>query len=464
MTTYYVSNAGSNGNDGSEISPFLTIDHAISIANNSDTIFIQDIITTTDTVVIYKQLNLLGSGNGGISKSTSGDVISIQNSNVSINFLLLTANATNTADAVITINRGSSGVTPPNNYANIEITNCNINIFKYGIIVNGSNITISSNNFYRSGGTERLSTILVYQINGLVISNNTVIDSLRTQRFVYLTASGTSGTEFYNDCNAKNGLISIFGNIANCSSVVQSVNYILQDTFIGNVSFKIYNNLVNLAIAGKFFISYLLSNTNLNTLVTAEIYDNDINTSSTGIVLLDAPVAVTVPIETTKFYVYGNTNQTEFVLREDYSGNAQFSYKTANISPADLHLSNIVQYSENITVIDVVVDGNAINAVSADTGLDVVISKVVEAEKKYCEGTNIYGSLLDCDIVSSSPVTMTFTIPNVRANTTYRLYDRDATELQPSGYPITLDNNYSCTVPMSVNASVIDVNAVGIAL
>jgi len=463
MTTYYVNNAGSDSNDGTENSPFLTLERAMLASNNSDTIFIQNIINTTNTLVISKQLNFLGSGNGGISKTGAGDVISIQNSNVTIKFLIISATATNTADAVITIDRGSSGATPPNNYTNIEISSNIINIFKYGVFVNGSNIIISSNTFNRNGGTERLTTIIVYQSNGLTIDSNTVIDTLRTQRFIYLTGSGTPGTEYFNDCNNKSGLMTISGNIANCSSTAQSLNFILQDVFIGSLSFKVFNNDVNIAIAGKFFVSYLSSNTDLNTLVNAEIHDNSINMSSTGIVLLDAPVSVTVPIETTKFYVYDNTNQTNFILRVDYSGNVNFCQQTLNVSPVDLHLSTLVQYSENITVIDVVLDGTAINAVSSDTALDVVITKVVEEEKNYCESTPVYGAMVECNITSSAPVNITFTIPKIKVNGIYRLFDRDNI-IQPSGFPITLSEAYSCEVPSSVNACVIDVNAVGVAI
>lgn len=462
MTTWYVSNVGNDSNPGSELSPFLTVEHAMSQAFNGDVINLMDIISTSVTIVISKQLNFIGIG--GISKSTAGDVISIQNNNVSIRFLTLTANATNTADAIITIDRGSAGLTPPNNYNNIQITNNTFYLYKYGIFVNGTNVEISDNAFLRSGGTERLSDIIVYQSNGLTINNNTVTDTLRTQRFVYLTSSGTGGTTYFDDCNAKSGLMTISNNICNCSSTAQSFILMLQDAFIGSgLSFDVFGNDLNLAIAGKVFVSYVGADTDLATITAADVHNNNIDISSSGIVHIDSPVSVTLPTAL-KFYVYGNVQQS-FTLDPARSGNSDFTQTTSTVLPADLYLSTIVQYSGNVTEVTVSNGGNIVVATSTDTGLAVTIDAIVEVGEKYVLNTEFAGSMLDVSITSTSNVDLVLTIPSANTSHALKIYKKNIT-IQPSGYPVVLTygSNWVGSVPSTSSISVIDTNAFGSAI
>lgn len=346
MSTYYVSDAGSDSNDGlSPSTAFLTIGYGISQASNGDTILIDGFFTVTSTIVVNKQLTLTSSSSAAVTKTTVGDLFLIQSSNVTISLLELYQTTSNLADFLINIDRGSSGVTPPIDYSNIRIEACVLNMWKYGICLNGSNNTINLCNFLRqSGSTERLTCIVVYYLNAAEINACTVTDSLRMQRFVYLSSAGTAGSPYLNEVNTKTGLITIVNNICSCTSSVQGLQFVIQDSFIGsNLSYSISNNQLNdSVVATKMFVAYISSGTDLNTLSNVSVYNNYQSLTQTGAVLIDSAVAVTVPL-TQKFNSYDNTGN--FTLRTDYTGNINFTQQTANVSPADLANSGIVVYA-----------------------------------------------------------------------------------------------------------------------
>lgn len=342
---YYVSVVGSDSNDGlTPGSPFATIDHALLICSNGDTINISGIIGTNNTFIINKSVTLTSSDGGSIYKPTTGDLFLIQANNVNINNLILQSNATNTADALINIDRGSIGFNPPVNYSGIIIENCTLNMYKYGIILNGSNTIIRNNNFRRSSGsTERLSCILGYYVNGATITNNNITDTLRMQRFLYMTISGSSGSPYLNDINTKTGLVTVSGNICSCSSTIQGLQFIIQDSYIGNLSYSVHDNqLNNLGIAGKLFVSYVSTNFDLTTINNISVYNNYTSLTASGAVTIDSASSVTLPLDQ-KYNVYDNTSN--FSLRTDYTGNQQFTQTTATIFPANLYLTTLVNYS-----------------------------------------------------------------------------------------------------------------------
>lgn len=345
MSTYYVTDTGNNSNDGSIGNPWLTIDYAISQVSNGDIIVIDGFFTITTTIVINKQITLTSISSALITKTTVGDLFLIQSNNVTINLLELSQTTSNSADFLINIDRGSSGLTPPTNYTNIRIEACVLNMWKYGICLNGTSPVVTQTSFLRqSGTTERLTCIIAYYIDGVEISNNTITDSLRMQRFIYVSSAGTVGSTYFNDVNTKTGLITIINNISSCTSAVQGLQFVIQDSFIGsNLSYDINNNQINdSVVATKMFVAYISNGTDLNTLQNVSVYNNYQSLTQTGSVLIDAPVPVTVPL-TQKFNTYDNTGN--FSLRADYTGNINFTQQTANVSPADLASSTIVVYS-----------------------------------------------------------------------------------------------------------------------
>jgi len=346
MVNYYVSDTGNDSNNGlSPSTPFLTISYAITQASNGDTIYISGTFTITSTIVVNKALTLTTPDYTTITKTTAGDLFLVQSSNVTISLLDLTMTTYNGSDFIINVDRGSSGYTPPANYSNVVIDGCTFHMWKYGICLNGSNNTITTCNFLRqSGATERLTCIIIYYINKATITACTITDSLRMQRFIYVTAAGAAGSPYYTDINVKTGLITVTNNSSSCTSTVQGLQFVIQDTFIGTgLSYSISGNQVyDSVVATKMFIAYITNGYDLDTLSNVSVFNNNQSLTQTGAVLIDSAVSVTVPL-TQKFNTYNNTGN--FSLRTDYTGNINFTQQTTNVSPANLYTSGIVVYA-----------------------------------------------------------------------------------------------------------------------
>lgn len=366
MPSFYVSPTGNDitGN-GSVGSPYLTLDKAINVASNGDTIYVMNgTHTYTTTVAINKELTITsqnGKANAILSKTTGGDFLSIVSSNVTITDLTIQATATNTADALVSISRNSSGFTLPTKYSNISITNNNLKMYKYGVTINGGNITVTGNTFSRQGGTERLSLFLVYYIRDTItISNNTHVDTLRTQRFVYLTGAGTSGSDYLDRINSKGGNLIINNNSIDTSANTTQKPIMFNQDYYNNYTYgpvgsdSDYNSntkltiimnsntmIGNATILCDFFSQFLISSTSLNSYDTVTLQNNTVSHSNVGILKLDGSAAITIDSGIIdRQYVYNITGNTitNFALRADYTGDQVVSQNTALISPANIYL------------------------------------------------------------------------------------------------------------------------------
>ena len=119
--TYYVAQNGSDSNDGSYSAPFLTVAHAVSVANgvasltNPVAIFIGSGIfteTVTPIAITADKICLIGSSQTGtvIQPSSSGTLFNISSSNTEFSFLTLSGNSVGTTGVNITSNGpGTSG-------------------------------------------------------------------------------------------------------------------------------------------------------------------------------------------------------------------------------------------------------------------------------------------------------------------------------------------------------------------
>lgn len=363
--SYYVSPTGSDSNDGlSTSTPFATLSKAITTASNGNTIYVMDgTHNYSTTVSINKEVtirSLNGKSAAILNKTTGGDFLSVVSNNVTITDLTIQANATNTADSLINISRSSSGVDLPTKYTNINITNNNLKLYKYGVTINGGNITITGNTITRNGGTERLSLFLVYYIRDTItISNNTHVDTLRTQRFVYLTAAGTAGSAYLDRVNSKGGTMIINNNTIDTSAnTTQKPIMFIQDYFntytygaVGSDSNYNSNTKLDITMDGNtmlgnstalcdFFVPYLVSSTSLNNYSKVTIKNNTVSHSNAGMLKVDAAASVTIDSAIIDlvylFYVFTNTI-TNFTLSASRTGDASISQTTSTILPANLY-------------------------------------------------------------------------------------------------------------------------------
>ena len=364
MASFYVSKTGSDFNNGSESAPFLTIPYAITNASNGDTIYVMDgTFECTTTITINKELtirSLNGKANAILNKITDGDFFSIQSNNVTITDITIQASTTN---SLISISKNSDGTNLPTKYTNINITNNNLKMYKYGVAINGGNITVTGNSFSRNGGTERLSLFLVYYIRDTItISNNTHTDNLRTQRFVYLTSAGTASTAYLDRVNSKGGNLIINNNTINTSlNTTQKPIMFIQDYYntytYGTVGSDVnYNSNTKLDITMDgntmignstqlcdFFVQYMTSDTCLNSYSKVTLTNNTLSNANVGILKLDAPSSVIIvsSIITLQFlfFIYNNTITTfsSPFPRTDFTGDQVVSQLTSLISPANIY-------------------------------------------------------------------------------------------------------------------------------
>jgi len=367
-STWYVSPQGNNSNSGNvDTLPLLTLVQAIVNASNGDTIYLMNgSHIYTSTININKELTIRsqnGKDNVTLTKTNGGDFFSIQSNNVTITDLTIQASATNTADSLISISRQSDGTTLPTKYSNINITNNNLKMFKFGVTINGGNITVTGNTFSRNGGTERLTLILVYYIRDTItIYNNTHTDTLRTQRFVYLTGAGTTNSLYGDRVNSKGGNLIINNNTINTSAnTTQKPVMFIQDYYntynygnVGsnddyNLNTKLditmdSNNMIgNSTMLCDFFATYFTLSTNLISYSKVTLTNNTVSHSNVGILKLDAPMSLTIPADIIElqylFYINSNTI-TNFTTRSDFVGNQTVSQNSSGVAilPANIYL------------------------------------------------------------------------------------------------------------------------------
>lgn len=367
MTTIYIDSSGSDTTgDGSIGNPYATITKGIDMASNTYVLYITGSLSVSTTINVTKEITLTGTLATTVTKTTSGNLFLIQANNVTISNLTLRTTSTNYVDYVINIDRGSVGTTLPTAYSNVIINGNAIQYWKYGICLNGSDNQIINNTFTRYGAsTEKATAIIGYYIRGTtIISSNTLTDSLRVEKFLYLTEAGTGGSDYIDRVNSKGGTITIQNTIINNSSVAQSLIFCLHDYFNGysygpigsdsdynsntKLSITAFNNNVTVGIAGKFMVPYLTNNSSLNSYGIINVHDNVLSNSTRGIVHLDkinpsgSLNIITVNDTVHVFTIYSNTITT-WSLSSSAIGDSHFTQfkNTAvdELNPQNLYLN-----------------------------------------------------------------------------------------------------------------------------
>jgi hypothetical protein len=499
---------GSNANTGLSVDvPLATIAQALTLCAAGDTIvFMDGTYTYSTTVEITKGVTITSQNGKAVTtvvKSTAGNLFTIRASNVSIKNITLKSLATNTADAVIGISRETDGTAVPVLYSNIVITGNNIQVWKYGVSVNGDNLTITNNNFSRTPGSTggSMSIFLVYCIrNSVNLSNNTHTDN-STSRFVYLTSAGTAASTYLDRANSKGGNLLLNNNVLSCATTTRNVQFCIQDYFntytygtVGQdaqysastkLTITIKNNNVNTGSATyvtEMLVPYLTSSTCLNMYNSVNIASNTISNGNVGMVKMDAPASTTLDTSVVQrtyvFYINDNTI-TKYELRADYTGDQAFVQQTARIFPSNLVAlanSQFIQttaipvitnqttgtsnYSSpvlanvsfaignsNIASLSVVVPTNTY---ASSSGLSYLTNGVQPG----CIGNIQIVALDDSNVpitdFSANPVSLVLSLPMANPNNILKLFKLDSNTLtlltpQPANYPVPLTYNATTT-------------------
>ena len=335
MTTYYISTTGLDTNDGSFSNPFLTINKALQICNNSDTIkFLDGTYTITSVVNVTKSVTITSNStdNSKVIITGTSNIFNIQSSNVSITYLTL--QNTSLTDYILKIDIMSDCTTVPTIFTGINITNCTFKYTKYGLLLN-SNFTCNNNTFNRLSGTENATIITCNLIRGCNINTNTFTDTGNVNYFIYLSSLGSDTSLYYDYCNSKGGICNISGNMIYYLGSLQSnfiyMNYFNQYNYVisQNSNYNI-NSKLNLTVTGNNFnvgaqysnfINLLIDDNNdLSSIDKFTINGNTIYGTDRGIIHLDKPV------NSTKLTI--NSSDTSRNLFKIYSNNIYSTYSS----------------------------------------------------------------------------------------------------------------------------------------
>jgi pectin methylesterase-like acyl-CoA thioesterase len=174
----YVAKTGSDGNDGSSGSPWLTIQHAITTSDAGDIINVAA-GTYAEDLVIDKSLTLLGELDGTTRLTTIKGV--------------LTEPVSAWALATPNIDIAADDVTISNFI--IATPTMGASVYSSGIVINGTGVEISNNEFKMAGDPNEfnlavaIQTRSVYALPGADLKGLKVVDNL--------FGTGTIGTAGY---------------------------------------------------------------------------------------------------------------------------------------------------------------------------------------------------------------------------------------------------------------------------
>lgn len=328
MAIWYISTNGSDSGDGTVSSPFFTIEKALSVSNDNDTIlFLSGNYVLNDTIIVSKNVIFTSNNQDATLEGNGSHVTFDVQSNVTFNNLIM---VTNSEYPIILMDRGSDGLVMITSYNNLTVTNCIIKYNKYAFVINGS-YNISDNVFNRYiYQVSRAEVIIVYFARGeSFLINNTFNDQYDVNCFIKYSQTGTLLSKYYDYCNSKGGILTVRNNNVLYTGSIESVfiqfdyfNKYIQaiTTYYNNntrLSSNIHDNVINTNGVDILFLKYVFSESNdINAIGTNNVYGNNITSTSYGIIHLTKNIDnTTISLPTNSmlnniFKVYNNTTDT----------------------------------------------------------------------------------------------------------------------------------------------------------
>lgn len=329
MTIWYVSTTGSDFNDGSLNNPFSSIRYAIHNSSSEDVISILPGLYRIDSIIpINKQLTIISYNiNDQSVLISSYTIFDIQYNNITIQNIVF---QTSSVVPIINVNICSDGSTKSANWS-CNIIACTFNYIKYALVLNNL-INLTNCVFNRvSEFNDSINAIVIqiFNCNGGNITDNTFIDTSNVDYFIKLSSNDNLiGTDYYDYCNRKSGILTINNNIIEYSGLSYSTfiyidyynQYINTDseyTLNSKLRLIINNNSLNSFYYNSKFVEFKLTgNNNLNALGVNIISNNYISSTDYGILHISKNInndLITIPnniLVTSKFKIYNNNVNT----------------------------------------------------------------------------------------------------------------------------------------------------------
>jgi hypothetical protein len=328
---YYVSTIGSDSNNGSINSPFLTITYAISQSADGDTINIANGTYTYGTssannvLNISKKLTIIGRENSNegnrplinISTAAQNTAVNLNNSDITLKGLEFVHNPASTGsnDTCINIAPGGTSVSPDSGVMineNINIIDCKIHFTKFGVASKAKYFSVKNCELVSKAITSARS-IAIFSQNGTVDILNNIFNASVFNTGIELLHNNFATNDGYQ--NKRNGIVNFIGNQTNITIARRAIFFesgtdtgLSGDSYTFNVSnntiYSTSDSLMLLQPSNSNFLNFI----GLITLNNNTFYNNS-SLSRNGLVRISAlsPIAIQAPNNTPKFSIYSNT-------------------------------------------------------------------------------------------------------------------------------------------------------------
>jgi hypothetical protein len=333
MTSFYVSTSGLNSNNGSQATPFLTLEYAITQVSNGDTINISSgthsygTTSANNVITISKELTIIGRNDTSgtrpilnIATASNNTAVLCNASNVTIKGIEIVHNPASAGsnDTCISIAPGGTGIYPDAGLMvnqNINILDCKIHFTKFGVSSNAKYFSVKNCELVSKAVTTARSIAIYSQDGTIDITDNTFTASVSNSGIELLHNNFATNDSYQ---NKRNGTVNFTGNSTSGINITRRAIFFEAGCDAGlngdTYSFNVSNN----TISSTSDCMFLLQPTNANFLnfinlikLNNNTFTNNPSASNNGLVRVASFVTnggpLTPPTNNPKFLIYSNT-------------------------------------------------------------------------------------------------------------------------------------------------------------
>jgi len=333
MTSFYVSTSGSDSNNGSQATPFLTLGYAISQASNGDTINISSgthsygTTSANNVITISKELSIIGRNDTSgtrpiinIATASNNTAVLCNASNITIKGIEFVHNPASTGsnDTCISIAPGGTGISPDAGAMvnqNVNILDCKIHFTKFGVSSKAKYFSVKNCELVSKAVTTARSIAIYSQDGTIDITDNTFTASVSNSGIELLHNNFATNDSYQ---NKRNGTVNFTRNSTSGINTLRRAIFFEAGCDAGlngdTYSFNVSNN----TISSTSDCMFLLQPNNANFLnfinlikINDNIFTNNPSGSNNGLVRVASFVTnggpLTPPTNNPKFLIYSNT-------------------------------------------------------------------------------------------------------------------------------------------------------------
>ena len=333
MTSFYVSTSGSDSNNGSQATPFLTLGYAIAQVSNGDTINISSgthsygTTSANNVITIIKELSIIGRNDTSgtrpiinIATASNNTAVLCNASNITIKGIEIVHNPASTGsnDTCISIAPGGTGISPDAGAMvnqNVNILDCKIHFTKFGVSSKAKYFSVKNCELVSKAVTTARSIAIYSQDGTIDITDNTFTASVSNSGIELLHNNFATNDSYQ---NKRNGTVNFTGNSTSGINITRRAIFFEAGCDTGlngdTYSFNVSNNTISSASDCMF----LLQPTNANFLnfinlikLNNNTFTNNPSASNNGLVRVASFVTnggpLTLPTNNPKFLIYSNT-------------------------------------------------------------------------------------------------------------------------------------------------------------